>query len=212
LPPILLGGQAFRSIAAVKRHLQPLIMAAPLDTDIVDPVLLDLARTRHYGIARAAVTPTAVVKSTRFPTDYSTWSLAVRLAERPGITRFSYQKCLEEWSFRKEFDRALRHRFRTRVRQHHLVAACEACGARGQLDLDHVSPSFATISSFCWSALTEREQEDWMGYDWFIDTDFRVPEDHPATVIFDRLHATATFATLCPPCHRAATSARRVAS
>jgi len=83
----------------------------------------------------------------------------------------------------------------------------EGCFDRAT-DADHEMPTHKEIVAACWLLLSEEDQRKWWHDMVFLDggpQHFRMPESHPATILYDEMTEKCRFRHLCRRHHRDAT-------
>jgi len=78
--------------------------------------------------------------------------------------------------------------------------------------VDHIDPQHKAIVEACWPLVDSEAQVVWWRV--MLDGDgdthhFRIPDDHPAAVEYDRLTQGGTFQSLCKKHHRGETRDRK---
>ena len=212
----LRGERRFVSKTDLMSHLRAAWTRARLNDVFHDDVFWNLATYHHYGVVAAGLPVSGFRRACpeTFTKGHpkSEWTLQVRLIDRPPFPPlwrpFSAQKCLVPWDFERAFKAACRRRFGP-LADTLRGPACQDCGREADnLDVDHVDPEMSEVVRTCWTLVSAAERADWMGHRWIRAGSFKLSDGHPATQMFDRMHADGQFRTVCKKCHKRAAQGR----
>lgn len=201
-----LAGQIYQTKKSVKDAVRALVDRMPFGHEFESPLLSDLIGKYHHQCPKLGIRPTMFRRDRHeeHPSgqDFKAYFPQAVNGAVVGWHGVSWTKCLDPPSYEDEVRGFLR-----RVAKPEMDAArkdaCEECHRTGSgpLQVDHANPTFEEMYQKVRGQLTAREIENWAYYDWISHERFSLPEDHPVSLEFRRLHAKARLRTLCKACH-----------
>lgn len=197
--------RAFKTKAEATKAIQAIINERPFFEPFESELISDLIAEKHYFCSINGFRPTRFRKipsygAYSFEGDFSHLEVLPPIGWHP----VSWTGCLKppksNWD---RIVRAMRDRIKpTKLTYRDFHPICEDCGLRASEEAHHKDPSFQEIAEAVRVTVSDREILDCLGnWNWFEKSDFSLPEGHPITLEFDRIHRGARLEALCRPCH-----------
>ena len=195
----------FPTQAAAREAIREIIRQEPFKVPFESALISDLIEERHYFCSPRGLRPSRFRKLPGgnpyiFQGDFSNCVL-----DRPvDWHTVSWDKCLKPPT--KDWDRivrAMRDRSEPiKVAYRRIQTICELCGIRTAEEVHHESPTFVELSDTIRLLVSDSDIADCLaGWDWFAEDNFRLPENHKITLLFDDRHSRAVLQSLCKSCH-----------
>jgi hypothetical protein len=193
-----LDGRFFRTKKAAQDAARAVLNSNPLFRVFTSALLSDLVGGYHYYCSKHGLRPVRFRKMPREKGGYELQGWFDELNDWHGV---SYLKCINPPDFEDFINKALRDAIFPLMRALE-KPACEKCGSRYRLEVDHVRPKFKEMFLIALQHLDDKDRAAWASYNWVTHASLILPRDGGAVKKIFELHQTATIQTLCAPCHR----------